>query len=353
MKYSTQFTTSAARTPLRQPRVLDHPSPCFYTVAVAVAEGVAELEVIDPSSAGAVEAIDRACRSLGFFRIPLSVIEPTVADAAWNDALAFFSLPEAEKQAVAFPEPGYPYGYSPFAFESLAASIDQPSAPDLKESFSVGPDCAGPIPVVTDNAERWLRSPSQWPQNPVTLQATWSAYYRELSTVSEGLLSLMAIALELPEDYFRPLIDRHTSAIRALRYPALVANNPAVRGGALRAGAHSDYGTVTILRTDGVVGLEVQTLDGTWVPVAPEPETFVVNLGDSIAQWTNDRWRSTLHRVSTASNAERHSMAFFHMANWDTVIECLPTCREPGLPPRHQPAMAGPWLMEKFARSVA
>ena len=314
--------------------------------------GVAELKVIDPSSAGAVDAIDAACRSLGFFRIPLSVIDKAVADQAWNDALTFFALPESEKQAVAFPEPGYPYGYSPFAFEALAASVEQTSAPDLKESFSVGPDCSGPIPAVTDGAERWLRSPSQWPVRPATLRASWSAYYRELSTVSEQLLSLMATALDLPDDYFTPMIDRHTSAIRALRYPALASSRPADNG-ALRAGAHSDYGTVTILRTDGVGGLEVQTLDGGWAPVAPEPGTFVVNLGDSIAQWTNDRWRSTLHRVTTTSNAERHSMAFFHMANWDAVIDCLPTCREPGEAPRHQPAMAGPWLMEKFARSVA
>lgn len=314
--------------------------------------GVTELEVIDPASTGAADAIDRACRSLGFFRIPLSVIDRAVADAAWEDALAFFARPDAEKQIVAFPEPGYPYGYSPFAFETLAASVDQQSAPDLKESFSVGPDCAGPIPPVSDEAERWLRSPSQWPSRPETLRTTWSAYYRQLSVVSERLLSLMATALDLPLDYFAPMIDRHTSAIRALRYPALASDSDADHG-ALRAGAHSDYGTLTILRTDGVGGLEVQTTDGTWAPVAPEPGTFVVNLGDSIAQWTNDRWRSTVHRVTTTSSAERHSMAFFHMANWDAVIECLPTCREPGRAPRHAPAMAGPWLMEKFARSVA
>lgn len=311
--------------------------------------------MIDPSSSDAPAAIDEACRTLGFFRIPIDVIDRRVADEAWDDALGFFAKPEAEKRLVEFPSPGYPYGYSPFAFETLAASVEQPSAPDLKESFSAGPDCAGPIPPATDEAEAWLRSPSVWPAAPTTMRASWAEYYRELSAISATLLSVMAVALDLPASYFAPMIDNHTSAIRALHYPALQSNGAETtdQSEAFRASAHSDYGTVTILRTDGVPGLEVRTTDGDWVPVAPEPETFVVNLGDSIAQWTNDRWRSTLHRVSTISSAERYSLAYFHMANWDAVIECLPTCREPGEEPRHKPAIAGPWLMEKFARSVS
>jgi len=127
-----------------------------------------------------------------------------------------------------------------------------------------------------------------------------------------------------------------------------------VPAGALRAGPHSDYGTLTILRTDGVAGLEVQQPDGSWTPVADEPGTFVVNLGDSIAQWTNDRWRSTVHRVTpVAGGRARMSMAFFHMANWDARIECLPSCLEPGQQPHHEPVLAGPWLMSKFQKTVA
>lgn len=310
----------------------------------------AELQIIDPNSQGAVAEIDSACRSLGFFRIPLHVIDRDIADAAWSDARAFFALPVDTKQAVVFPEPGYPYGYSPFLFETLAASVDAGSAPDLKESLSVGPDCLGPIPETSDPTERWLRSPSLWPSTPGTLRASWSRYYSALAAVSGRLLGLMATALDLPVDYFDPMIDRHTSALRALRYPTLDTEPPA---GSLRAGAHSDYGTLTILRTDEIPGLEVRTADGRWSAVAPEPDTFVVNLGDSIAQWTNDRWRSTLHRVTTVSRRQRRSIAFFHMANCDAVIECLDTCRVAGREPNHAPAVAGPWLMEKFSRSVS
>ncbi len=99
-------------------------------------------------------------------------------------------------------------------------------------------------------------------------------------------------------------------------------------------------------------GLEVHRRDGTWAPVADEPDTFVVNLGDSIARLTNDRWRSTVHRVTTVDRGRRRSLAFFPVANWDARIECLPTCPEPGESPRHEPVLAGPWLMSKFQRSV-
>lgn len=314
------------------------------------------LEVVDPDGPieAQVETIERACRTLGFFRIPTSVIPADTRAAAWDDAAAFFALSDEAKHQVAFPEPGYPYGFSPFAFETLAASTGAASTPDLKESFSVGPDCLGPLAAGPDSpglyaAEAWLRSPSLWPSEPASLRTSWTAYYRALSEVADRLLSLMARALDLPADYFAPLIDRHTGALRAINYPAITGDPPT---GSLRAGAHSDYGTLTILATDGVPGLEVQRADGTWAPVADEPDTFVVNLGDSIAQWTNDRWRSTVHRVTAVDHEPRQSMAFFHMANWDATIECLPTCLAAGETPHYEPVLAGPWLMSKFQRSV-
>lgn len=316
------------------------------------------LEIIDPRDDidSQLEVLDRACRTVGFFRIPFDVVDRSITERAWDDAARFFALPEDAKSAVAFPEAGYPYGYSRFAREALAASTGAPSVADLKESFSVGPDCLGPIIDLTDSSlagpgEAWLRSPSLWPAAPSSMQASWTAAFRAFSDVARELLSMMARALDLPAKHFEPLVNRPGSAMRVNYYPAIDGPTPA---GVLRAGAHSDYGTVTILRTDGVPGLEVQRLDGTWTPVVDEPDTFVVNLGDSIAQWTNDRWRSTMHRVTPVMRErERMSMAFFHMANWDARIECLPTCLQPGEEPRHQPVLAGPWLMSKFHKTVS
>lgn len=324
----------------------------------------AELAIIDPfdRSVAQLDALDHACRTLGFFRVPFSVIDDEVREQAWEDARSFFALSTDQKMRSAFPEPGYPYGYAPFAFETLSASLDDGTElhPDLKESLAVGPDSLNhpsrPAPVVLadDPNETWLRSPSMWPPQPATLRTSWSAYFQALSAVSAQLLSLMAETLDLPVNYFEPLIDKHTSAMRALHYPELgTIDLDDLNTNTFRASAHSDYGTLTILRTDGVPGLEVQREDGSWAAVTHEPDTFVVNLGDSIAQWTNDRWRSTMHRVSCVSPAARQSMAFFHMANWDARIECLPTCVDDGEAPRHEPVLAGPWLMSKFQRTVA
>ena len=166
--------------------------------------------------------------------------------------------------------------------------------------YSVGPDCLGPAPSPVDAGEAWIRSASLWPSEPADLRLAFTTYFRAQSDVAARLLSIMAVALDLPVDHFAGLIDRHTSALRALHYRAIGAETPV---GSLRAGAHSDYGTLTILRTDDVRGLEIRRPDGTWLEIVPRTDAFIVNLGDSIAQWTNDRWRSTVHRVTLVDPA--------------------------------------------------
>ncbi|MFT7608748.1 MAG: isopenicillin N synthase-like dioxygenase [Candidatus Aldehydirespiratoraceae bacterium] len=308
-----------------------------------------QLDIIDLESPleQQIETMGRACETSGFFRIPLSSIPLPIANNAWWMAAEFFALAPNEKQHVAFPEPGYPYGYAAMQTEALARSLgDEAAVPDLKESLSVGPDCGLHVDA-RSLEEEWIRQPSQWPRRPSGIQASWVAYYRALSTVAEQLMSVMALTLELPADHFAPMIDRPMTSMRAIRYPTVEE----VPEGALRAGAHADYGTLTILRTDGVSGLEIQSAGGDWLSVEPRPDTFVVNLGDSIAQWTNDRWRSTVHRVVNHGEP-RQSFAFFHMANWDATIECLPTCLGADETPVHEPVQAGPWLMQKFQSTV-
>ncbi len=302
---------------------------------------------LDAAIVTQVAALAQACEVDGFFRIPVTVVEPEIRAGAWAAASAFFALPEAEKMKIAFPEPGYPYGYSRFGFESLARSTgDETARPDLKESLSVGPDCGAAPRSVRNDGEEWIRSPSLWPKSQPELRPVWETYYRALSEVAARLMSVMALALELPANYFESMIDRPITSMRAIRYPK-IDDPPA---GSLRAGAHADYGTLTILQTDDVAGLEILR-DGQWAAVEPDPETLVVNLGDSVAQWTNDRWPSTMHRV-TNSGPARQSLAFFHMANWDATIQCLPGCRRPDEPPRYAAVQAGPWLMRKFQSTV-
>ena len=303
--------------------------------------------VIDISDPDAAADINAACERVGFLSIVGHGVAETVVDGAWNAAREFFALPLDEKMCVAMPQPGYPYGYSPIAGETLAKSLGNGGAPDLKESFAIGP-VDTPTHAITDPDEEFAWSQNLWPDTVPQLQPAWEQYFRSLSDLAARLLRLMALGLELPEHHFDPMISRHTSAMRALSYPP----QEHVAPGQLGASAHTDYGTLTILLADPVQGgLQVTDDNGNWHNVRAEPGSFVINLGDAMARWTNDRWRSTLHRVQVPQ-AQRQSIAFFHNANWDASIECLPTCLPAGEHPKYAPIAAGPHLMQKFQSTV-
>ncbi len=302
---------------------------------------------VDLAHPDAAAMIDEACRRAGFLTVVGHGVADEVIDGAWLTARAFFDLAPAEKLQVAMPHPGYPYGYSPVAGETLARSLGNGGAPDLKESFAIGP-VRPPTHAITDPDEAFAWSANLWPQSLPQLRPAWEQYFCELTDLSARLLRLMAVGLGMPEHHFDPMIDRHTSAMRALNYPP----RGAVVDGQYGAGAHTDYGTLTILLADPVQdGLQVQDADGRWHGVHADRGSFVVNLGDAMARWTNDRWRSTMHRV-VVPTGRRQSIAFFHNANWDAVIECLPTCVAAGQVPRYAPIEAGPHLMQKFQSTV-
>jgi isopenicillin N synthase-like dioxygenase len=301
----------------------------------------------DPDLVGA--ELDEICRTVGFFQITGHGIPDEVAGPAWRLATEFFDLPLADKLSVARPTPDYPYGYIPLAGESLTQSMSGAAPPDLKETFNIGPP-ARPTRQFADPDEAWAYSPNLWPAALPGLQAAWTAYYDALRDLSRQLMSLLARGLRLPPAFFADLTGQGANALRAINYPSREA---AARPGQLRAGAHTDYGTVTILMQDAVGGLEVLGPGGTWAGVEPVPGAFVINIGDLMARWTNDRWRSTLHRVVDPPDpARRQSMAYFQNANWSAEISCLPTCLEPGAQPCYKPVRAGPHLMGKFRRSV-
>ena len=294
--------------------------------------------------------IDEACRGVGFFQIVGHGLDPEIADAAWDVAHDFFALPLEDKLATAIP-PGDAYGYGPFKIERLAASLGDATPPDLKETFSVGPFEPAPRGL-NDPAAAFVYSPNRWPARLATMEPAFHSYYDAMAGLVSRVMAAMAIGLGLDAGWFEPFIDRHTSALRALHYPDLSGQH--VEPGQLRAGAHTDYGTLTLLRQDDAPGgLQLRGADDEWHDVPAVPGAFVVNVGDALQRWTNDRWRSTLHRVvvpprDADRDCERHSMAFFHNANWDAVIECIPTCRADGEPARHPPVTAGRHLMDKF-----
>lgn len=305
---------------------------------------------LDDDATRVSAAIDDACRAVGFFQVVGHGVDPSLEERAWSVAREFFGLPEDVKLGVAIPD-GDAYGYGPFRSERLAASLGESTPPDLKETFSVGPPPER-AEAVDDPAAAFVFSETPWPSAMPEMRGVMTAYYDELASLVERLMSRLAVALGLPAHGFATAIDRHTSSLRLLHYPDPRAVG--VEPGQLRAGAHSDYGTLTLLRQDDAPGgLQVRDVAGRWHDVPATDGAYVVNVGDALERWTNDRWRSTVHRVvvpppDVGRDCERQSIAFFHNANWDAVIECLPGCCEPGAPPRHEPITAGRHLMEKF-----
>lgn len=298
--------------------------------------------------------VDQICRATGFLAISGHSVAKAVIDAVWSKARDFFDQSAEFKEKVRAPYPGYPYGYLGPGAEALARSKGADTPPDLKESFNGGP-LSIPQGLTDAQALAFCYAETIWPQAPDGFVDAWKAYYAAMEDLAARIMRVFAVALELPEDYFKPMIDRPISALRALNYPE--TDTPPLAG-QLRAGAHTDYGSLTILLPQpGSGGLQIFTPEGDWREVPPVEGAFVINIGDLMALWTNDRWVSTLHRVinldvGAAKSARRQSLAFFHQPNWHQEISCIETCLVPGEAPRYQPVQSGPYLMGKFNATV-
>ncbi|MFT4042307.1 MAG: 2-oxoglutarate and iron-dependent oxygenase domain-containing protein [Gordonia sp. (in: high G+C Gram-positive bacteria)] len=298
--------------------------------------------------------LDTVCRDIGFFQIVGHGVDEEISADAWRAFQEFFDLPDEEKMRLRPPSPGYPYGYIPVKAESLANSLGGKAPGDLKESFNVGP-VDRPAHQITDPDELRLYSANLWPESLPALQPAAAAYYREMLRLAVRLMRLFSLALDLDPYFFDDKIDRAPCALRAINYPQ---TSEPLEQGQLRAGAHTDYGPLTILRQDEVGGLQVLGHDDDWVSVPSIDGALVINIGDLMARWTNDRWRSTLHRVvhplgDTGAAARRQSMPFFFNANFDAEVACLPSCLDHDGTAKYSAVRAGPHLLHKFERSLS
>jgi isopenicillin N synthase-like dioxygenase len=302
--------------------------------------------------------VDEICRQTGFLAITGHGIPDETITRAWNSARAFFDLPVEKKLAVKMRHEGYPYGYSPLQSEALAKSKGEDTPPDIKETFNIGPlDIPNELPphIRNEPLADFRYATNIWPTEPAEFEQAWSDYYRALGALAGKIMQVFAVALNLPENFFDASVNDPISAVRALNYPH---QNVAPQPGQLRAGAHSDYGSLTILRADSAAGgLEIFNPQKQWQPVPAIPNGFIVNIGDLMARWTNDRWVSTLHRVvnpppDSTGSTRRQSVAFFHQPNWDAEITCIPTCLAPGEKPKYPPVRSGEYLMQKFHSTV-
>ena len=292
-----------------------------------------------------------ACTDIGFFTIVGHGVSAGLVSETIEVTKAFFDLPLEEKLRVRQPKPEQSRGYLGIGSENLSYSRGDQTTADLKETFAIGRSDVPDTEDFCGPAAYPSFAPNLWPERPAEFQAVWTAYYRALETVTLSVMRMLAVALDLPEDHFWPSIDKHVSPLRANHYPE--QKTPPLPG-QLRAGAHTDYGVLTVLLPENVPG-GLQVLSGLdrWVDVEAPPGAFVCNLGDLMQRWTNDRWRSTMHRVVNPAREQsagnrRVSFAFFHQPNYDAVIACLPTCSAPGNPPKYPPVSSSEHRLRKY-----
>jgi isopenicillin N synthase-like dioxygenase len=288
--------------------------------------------------------IDEICRRSGFLAIKGHGVPRDVIDAIWVQVSGFFAQCAEAKSAVRAPKPGYPYGHLGPLSEALAASTGEITPPDLKESFNGGP-LGIPEGMTDPEALAFCYAPTLWPDLSGFREA-WEAYYVAMEDLAARIMESFAAALGLREDHFAPYIDAPISALRALHYPA---TKGAAEDGQQRAGAHTDYGSLTILLPQvGSRGLQLKDPQGEWQDVPAMRDTFVINIGDLMARWTSDRWVSTLHRVvAIPDQPARQSLAFFHQPNWEAKITPLDGSDT------YPPVRSGPYLMDKFKSTSA
>lgn len=299
--------------------------------------------------------VDEAFTGIGFMTIIGHGVPRALMDEADQVARTFFALPVEEKLRSAKQDQTFNRGYIPFGAEAVGRAYGgADSPPDLKEAFVVGRPDAPSSPTGVSHAGVQFAA-NLWPAQPAEFSAVLSRYYGALEQLAFRLLRVYASALRLEEEYFLPAFTAHNAVMRVQHYPAQA--KPPLPG-QLRIAPHTDYGAFTILKGDSRAGgLQVLGKNGAWVDVVPTEDSFVINIGDLMMTWTNDRWRSNVHRVVNPSegailNIDRLSIPFFVNPNYDALIECLPTCREEGVPPRHSPILAGEHRMQKLKRSA-
>ncbi|WP_323614097.1 2-oxoglutarate and iron-dependent oxygenase domain-containing protein [Pseudomonas putida] len=298
----------------------------------------------DPAARQAVaRQIDAACRQWGFYYIKGHPIPATRIGALKAAAEQFFACPAEEKLRIDITQSEHHRGYGAIATEQL-----DPSRPsDLKETFDMGFHMAPDHPDVL--AKKPLRGPNRHPAI-AGWEALLQTHYQDMHALSLTLLRAMAQALGIEHDFFDQRFANPISVFRMIHYPPRQAASSTDQQG---AGAHTDYGCVTLLYQDSTGGLQVQSVDGQWIDAPPIEGTYVVNIGDMMARWSNDRYTSTSHRVVSPQGAHRYSMPFFAEPHPDTMISCLPNCSSPDNPPKYPPVSCSAYMLSRFAETYA
>ncbi|CAN5672996.1 2-oxoglutarate and iron-dependent oxygenase domain-containing protein [soil metagenome] len=300
--------------------------------------------------------VGRANEHIGFLVVTGHGVGAEVIDPVLDAAHEFFALSLVEKSRYEPEQPWWFRGYQPMGISALGRLDGTDTPADLCELSRIGRfddwDQARAAGYVDGREQSF--APNIWPTRPVALRPAMENYYSAMEQLAASLMSIFAVALELEPTHFDAVLEQHISDLFINHYPR--QPTPPVEG-QLRRGPHSDFGSLTVLyQDDAPGGLQVWNRNDEWEDVPHLPGSFIVNLGDLMARWTNDRWVSTRHRVinppAHLADTDRISMPFFHTPDYDALIECLPTCLSPGELPRHAPITSGEWALHQNLRNV-
>jgi isopenicillin N synthase-like dioxygenase len=304
---------------------------------------LSDIPVIDASAlmdgdrhaiAGLGVEFRRAAEAVGFFYLCNHGIAQDLIDSVFAVSRAFFSQPPAVKQRVAARERHRGW------LKVGEATMPDGRLPDLKESFIWGLDGASAA------ADR-LIGPNEWPDTPAALRPLLNRYFDAANHCGVRLLQAFAASLDIDPDYFTRHFDRPASRGTMIYYPP---QPPSFGNEQFGVSPHTDFGVLTLLYQDDVGGLQVRGRDGDWLTAHPVPGTLVVNVGDLLARWTNDRFKSTPHRVINASGRERYSLAMF--VDPDETTPIAPVVRD-GEAARYPTVTCASYIQQRFDQAFA
>ena len=299
-----------------------------------------------PGSAAAARVLRQAATTSGFFYVANHGVPPEQVRRQFALAEQLLTLPMAVRERLAIARSPTMRG-----FEAMGAqTLDAAARPDLKESFYCGMAYPDDHPYVQAGYQTYGHN--QWPDEVPAASAVCEAYIQAMLALSRRLMQLLALSLGLPEDYFDATSASPMVTLRMIRYPP---HPPDADTRTFGAGAHTDWGALTLLAQDGLGGLEVQMPRGEWIEAAPLAGTFVVNLGDMIPRWTNGLYHSNPHRVRNrfSGGAARYSIPFFYEPDYFARIEPVPGTVPDGEAPRYAPCTAGEHLREMYRKTYA
>ncbi|KAK6077943.1 2OG-Fe(II)oxygenase superfamily protein [Seiridium cupressi] len=331
-----------------------------------------------------VDQVRKSCLYNGFFQIINHSVPLAQQDGALSAAKKFFTLPQEEKDKVSKNNNTWNRGY-----EMLRSQIlEEGTQPELKEGFYIGAYVAvsshTPFSTLGVSAPSYAPSlpdagfadpnsfsdlpathpyfinkklnsgPNQWPEGLGSDLGSFKTgtmdYYNSTFNLASDLLRVIALSLDLEENFFAQFADGAVATMRLLHYPSQPkdAEEKLTRG----IGAHTDFGAITMLLQDEVDGLQVwDQRNQTWIDVEPTKGALVVNLGNLMQRWTNEKYKSNVHRVINKSGKERYSIPVFLSGNPDFLVECIPTCRAPEEPAKFEPITVQQAVSAAYAES--